>query len=433
MKRRLVAIGMAFFGLFPGPTRAGGPTYHKDVAPILQKSCQECHRPGQVAPFSLMSFEQARKRAADLATITADRKMPPWHASTTEGGPFRDARVLDAKQIATLTAWAEAGAPEGDAKDAPPPRVFPSEWPLGEPDLIVKPSEVFTLAAEGKDEFRVFVIPTGLSEGKWIQALDYRPGNTKIVHHILGAIDTRGTARKLDARDPLPGYRSFGGFGFLPDGEMDGWAPGKAPHTLTDGVARYLPAGSDFLLQVHYHRSGKPESDQTAVGLYFAKLPIEKQLRALAVFPETKGFRFTPNLVIPAGSADYQITGKQRLGSDVHVVAAIPHMHWLGRDFVMWAEKPDGSRVTLIKIDRWDFNWQGTYDYTLPLALPAGTELKFKAHFDNSASNPANPSKPPVEVHWGEQTTDEMCIGFLHYTSDGESLKGQAPPRFRAK
>jgi len=433
MSSRFLSASLGLLALAAGPVLASGPTYHKDIAPILQTHCQDCHRPGQVAPFSLLTYEQARKRATDLAGVTETKRMPPWHASTDEGGPFRDARVLPVDAIKTLAAWSEAGAPEGDSKDAPAPRVFASEWPLGEPDLILKPSEVFTLSASGPDEFRVFVMPTGLSEGKWVRAIDFRPGNPKIVHHLLAAFDIAGIARKMDAKTPEPGYRSIGGYGFLPAGEMDGWAPGKTVHTLDDGVARYLPAGSDFLLQVHYHRSGKPEPDQTAVGLYFATTPVEKQLRALGIFPPRKGFSLTPDLAIPAGKSDYEVTGSMPLREDIHLRAAIPHMHWLGKDFLMWAELPDGTRKTLIKIDRWDFSWQGTYDYAVPIGLPKGTVLKMLAHFDNSSTNPANQNRPPIDVSWGEQTNDEMCIGFLHYTRDAESLKGEVPAKFQAK
>lgn len=435
MTRRLASVVHAtiWLLLFVGLTDAETPTYHRDVAPILQKHCQDCHRPGQVAPFPLLTFDQTRKRAADIVQLTADRRMPPWHAATGVGGPFRDARVLPAADIATLAAWVDGGTPEGDAKDAPAPRVFPtSEWSLGEPDLVLRASESFQLGADGGDEFRVFVVPTKLTEGRWVQAIDFRPGNRRVVHHILAAFDHSGRARALDAADPLPGYRTSGGYGFWPPGEMDGWAPGKAAHRLPDGVARYLPAGADLLIQVHYHKTGKPETDATAVGLYFAKAPVDKQLRATGVFPPVKSWLpFRMDLAIPAGSADYEVRGTEEIPDDIHVVAVIPHMHWLGKDFLLTAETPNGEPRTLIKIDRWDFNWQETYDLAAPIPLPKGTKLRMLAHFDNSAKNPANPSSPPREVRWGEQTNDEMCIGFLHYTRDAERLGNRPPTRFR--
>ncbi len=412
------------------------PTYHKDIAPLLQKHCQDCHRPGQVAPFSLLSFEQAKKRGADLSLVTSQRTMPPWHASTTEGGPFQDARVLSATEIATIAEWADAGCPEGDLKDSPAPRDFKSEWELGEPDLVLKSSEPFTLGATGTDEFRVFVLPTGLTEGRWISAVDFRPGNARVVHHVIAGIDTAGRGRRLDSVDDLPGYATFAGFGeiapgipLLPSGGLSGWAPGKSATRQPEGVGRWLPAGSDVLLQVHYHKSGKVETDTTSIGLYFAKTPIQKQVRPGAVFPDRPGRFARPDLKIPAGDPNYEINGKLVMSSDVHLTAVVPHMHWLGKDFLLTAEFPDGTKRTLIRIDRWDFNWQDTYDLAEPIALPSGTKILMKAHFDNSAANPANPSKPPVEVRWGEQTTNEMCIGFLQMTSDREHLEGKPPGR----
>jgi hypothetical protein len=431
-------LGPAVIVLSLGTTGALGatPTYHGEVVRILQDHCQECHRPGQVAPFSLLSYEQARKRASDITDVIQERRMPPWHASTTEGGPFREARVLSSAEIATLAAWVEAGAPEGDPADAPAPREFPSGWALGEPDLVLTIPEAYALGAEGRDEHRVFVLPTGLTEGKWVAAVDYKPGNPKVVHHVLGAFDTTGQARALDEADPGPGYATFAGFGtrpggfpFLPSGGLSGWAPGKAPRPLPEGVGRYLPAGSDVLLQVHYHKSGKPETDTSAIGLYFARGPIDKLVRGAAVMPPRGLFSFRPDLRIPAGDTHHVVTGTWTAPYDAHAIAVIPHMHWLGTDFLLTATRPDGSAVTLIRVDRWDFNWQDTYDFETPVALPEGTVLQMVAHFDNSAANPANPRRPPVEVRWGEQTTNEMCIGFLQLTRDAEHLGNRPPAR----
>ncbi len=410
--------------------RPDTPTYYADVLPILQKRCQDCHHPGEVAPFSLLTYEQAKKRAHDLADVVEDHKMPPWPASTTTGGPFRDARILSKAEIETLTEWAEAGAPEGLASAGPPPRKFDDEWPLGKPDLVLKPDDAYTVGAEGRDEYRVFVISTGLKEGKWIRAVDYKPGNRRVVHHLLGAFDTRGAAKAKDLADPKPGYEVFGGFGVLPSGTLGGWAPGKTAHFEADSVGRYLPAGSDVLIQIHYHKSGKPESDQTAIGLYFARKPVDKLLRGAIVRPPTQSLFSRPQLIIPAGVANYETRGSFNLPYDAHLIGITPHMHLLGKDFLLTALRPDGSRLNLIKIDQWNFNWQLNYELEHPIALPKGTKIELLAHFDNSASNPNNPNSPPREVRWGEQTTDEMCIGFLQLTRDDEHLHNQAPARF---
>jgi hypothetical protein len=427
----LAAGLVTVLGAVPVGAAEKAPTFHRDVVRILQDECQDCHRPGEVAPFSLLTYEQARKRASDIAAVVEARKMPPWPASTTEGGPFRDARVLSSDEIATLTTWAEAGCPEGDPKDGPSPRTWNSEWALDKPDLELTMPEPYSLGAEGRDEFRVFVIPTGLTEGKWVSAIDLKPGNTKVVHHVLAAFDTAGRARTLDKADPDPGYKVFGGFGIFPTGGIGGWAPGKRPQALPDGVGRYLPAGSDLLLQIHYHKSGKPETDASRIGLYFAGRPVDKQVRGNAVTPPRAGVFVKPKLLIPAGDSSYEVTGTSTIEQDSHVTAVAPHMHWLGKDFLLTATRPDGSKVTLIRIDDWNFNWQGTYDFVAPLPLPKGTRIDMRAHFDNTAQNPANPSSPPKDVKWGEQTTDEMCIGFMQLTFDDEHRGNRPPPRFQ--
>jgi hypothetical protein len=335
--------------------------------------------------------------------------------------------VLTAAEIATLADWVDAGCPEGSPGDAPLPREWASDWSLGPPDLVLTPDQSYTLSSEGRDELRVYVLASGLTEGKWVAAVDFKPGNPRVVHHILSAYDVGARARKLDEADAGPGYRVFGGYGLIPSGGLSGWAPGKRPQYLPDGIGRYLPAGADVLMQVHYHKSGKAESDRSSVGLYFAKAPVDKQIRGGMVLPPRSGFFSRPDLRIPAGDARYEVAGSLEVPSDVHLTGVSPHMHWLGKDFVLKAVRPDGSEVALIRIDRWNFNWQGTYDFAQPIALPKGTKVEMLAHFDNSAANPANPSSPPQEVRWGEQTTDEMCIGFLQWTLDDEHLDNGPP------
>jgi hypothetical protein len=440
LHRTVCLLGVAL-AAGPGRTARGAdaPTYHRDVVPILQKNCQECHRPGQVAPFALLDYAQARKRADDIAAVTEQRTMPPWHASTTEGGPFRDARVLTDAERKTLADWADAGAPEGDPKDAPRPKEWTSDWLLGPPDLVLKMSESYSLGASGPDEYRVFILPSGLTQGRWIAAADFKPGNMRVVHHILAAYDVTGNARKLDAADSGPGYAtSGGGYGrlpsglpFLPTGHLWGWAPGRRPNRSPQGTARALPAGADVLIQVHYHKSGKPETDATTVGLYFAGGPVDKQIRSAVVMPRRSGFFGAPELRIPPGDANHEVRGEMTIRDDSHLLAVFPHMHLLGRDFIMRAIRPDGSRQTLIWIDDWDFNWQNPYEFVTPVALPKGTRVEVVAHFDNSRGNIRNPSKPPIEVRWGEQTTDEMCIGFMQLTRDAEHLGNRSPDQLR--
>jgi hypothetical protein len=464
MRRRGIALGLAWaagFGTVCGPSaKAAGPTYSKDVAAIIQKNCQDCHRPGQVAPFSLLTFDQARKRASDIAHVTGERTMPPWPASTSFGGPFLDQRVLSQADLDTLRAWVDAGCPEGDPKDAPPPREFSSDWPLGKPDLILTMPEPYSLGAEGNDEFRVFVLRTDLPEDRWIRAVDFKPGNRKVVHHVLSAVDSSGAARVLDEKDPKPGYSSVGGFGdgvrilgFLPI-----WTPGTRPRLSPEGSGYLLPKGGDVLMQMHYHKSGKAETDATQVGLYFSDKPLPRQIRTGFVFPEispiqglklaaraksaqASGKRLSLDetledvLIIPPGEANHAVKGTSKSGMgrplprDILVTAVMPHMRWLGKDFTFAAVLPDEkqTRIPLIRIDRWNFNWQGTYALAEPIRLPKGAYFEVDAHFDNSDANPANPSHPPRLVHWGEQTNDEMCIGIFEFVfAEGTDA---TPPR----
>ena len=426
------------------------PTYYKDVVRILQKNCQDCHRPNQVAPFALLTYEQARKRSADLAHVTTERIMPPWPASTSFGGPFRDARVLTAAEIATLTAWAEARCPEGDPKDAPEPRAFSSAWPLGEPDLTLTMPESYKVAATGDDDFRVFVLKTNLPDDRWIRAVDFRPGNRSVVHHVIASVDESGRGRELDAADPGPGYHDVGGFGdgvpitaFLPI-----WTPGALPRYCPEGTGFLLPKGADILIQVHYHKNGKPETDATSIGLYLSKTPMPRQVHTGFVFPNVsitqmmvvqqrieaaKKAGRQPGilellrdvLIIPPGTANYEVKATTKSGAgmmarplrrDIILTAVMPHMHWLGKDFTFTAVLPDGkTRIPLIKIDHWNFKWQGTYAFQEPIRVPKGSWFEMEAHFDNTDSNPFNQSKPAKLVKWGEGTSDEMCIGIYEW------------------
>ncbi len=247
----------------------GQPTFCKDVAPILQKNCQECHRPGQVGPFSLETYEQARKRASDISAVVEDRKMPPWKAAPHFGVPFKDARTLSDREIATISAWVEAETPEGNPADLPANPKFPDDWQLGPPDLIVDIGADFAVPADGEDIYRCFVAPSGLSEDKFVSAVEFRPGNRNVVHHILAYVDVSGKARERDQADPGPGYSCFGGPGEPIHGGLGGWAPGNLPRHLDEGIGRPLPKNSDIVIQVHYHTRGKAETDRSKLGHLF--------------------------------------------------------------------------------------------------------------------------------------------------------------------
>ncbi len=399
----------------PDPPQANlRPTYTRDVAFILQKNCQECHRRGQVGPFALETYEQARKRAADIAEVAETRKMPPWKPAPQFAPRFKHDRSLSTTEIAILSAWNEVGAPEGDPADMPQPVSFAEEWKLGQPELVVELPEPYTVPASGDDIYRCFVIPTNLPDDVYIEAVEYRPGNRRVVHHILTYTDTSGEARKRDERDAGPGYTCFSGPGVEIHGDLGGWAPGNEASRLPEGVGRILPKKADVLVQIHYHPSGKVETDRTRIGLHFAKKPV-KQIMHWAAAINTS-FKLAP------GDANIEVKAEWKAPTDLEGLAVTPHMHLLGRNMVMTATYPDGTSEELIKILDWDFNWQNTYYFEKPIDLPKGTVVKVVAHFDNSDQNPRNPSKPPKTVGFGEGTTDEMCIGFIAITQKGQDL-----------
>lgn len=384
---------------------AGTPTYHKDVLPILQERCQGCHRPGQVAPFHLLTYADARGWAKEIKTVTASRQMPPWKAEPGHG-EFEGERRLSDGELRTLAAWADGGTPEGDARRAPAPKQWAEGWSLGEPDLVLTVPEPYEVEAAGDDEFRVFVLPTGLTEGKQVTAIDFRPGNARVVHHVVSFVDTTGQGRKLDEKDPGPGYRSGSGgvrvFGAMIQGV---WAPGNFPRFLPTGVGRPLPKGADLLIQVHYHKTGRKERDQTRVGLYFAREPTTR-----AAFTGLLG---PLRLEIPPDAARHEIRASGVFGSDVEVLTIMPHMHLLGREMKVGVVLPDGAQRELVWIKEWDYRWQDSYRFREPVKLPKGTRWELTAYFDNSSANPLNPSNPPRKVTWGEQTTDEMAFAIL--------------------
>lgn len=404
------------------PKGADAPTYAKEVSRIIQKNCQECHRRGQVGPFALETYEQARKRAEDIAAVTEDRTMPPWKPTPGFGPKFKHDRSLSAADVATLAAWAAAGAPMGDTADLPEPAKFPEDWALGTPDLVIEPSADFEIPATGSDIYRCFVIPTKLPKDVYLSAIEYRPGNRRVVHHMLAYVDTSGQGRKRDEAEPGLGYSCFSGPGVEIHGDLGGWAPGNEPSQLPDGVGRSLPKGADVIIQVHYHPDGKPETDRSRIGLYFSKVPVKQILHWNAAFPAWSAEQNRPKLELPAGQSNIEVKGAWKVPVDVVAYGVTPHMHLLGRDMTLTVTYPDGKAQDLVKIDDWDFAWQNTYYFTKPLDLPKGSAVNLVAHFDNSASNARNPNSPPKDVSWGEATTDEMCIGFIAVTKKGQDL-----------
>jgi hypothetical protein len=407
-----IAIGLLASSMLltVAKVQAEVPTYNRDIAPILWKNCAGCHRPGEIGPFSLLTYKDAAKRSSFLEEITASRKMPPWKPETGFGA-FHDERRLSDKELQQIADWADAGAPEGDAKDLPPVPKFPEGWQLGKPDLVLKASEAVSVPATGRDIYRCLVIPIPIDSDRTVAAVEFRPGNRKIVHHALLYLDSSGAARRLDEADPGPGYASFGGPGILPTGGLGGWAPGAMPRFLQDGVGKFLRKGSDLVLQIHYHPDGKPETDESVVGIYFTPKPARHIVGGVAVRSR--------NLDIPPGEKHHRVSAQSApLPVDVEAIGIAPHMHYIGKQMKVVAETPDGKTIPMIWIKDWNFNWQGQYQYQTPIKLAKGSVIKLDAEYDNSTDNPFNPSKPPKRVGWGEQTTDEMCLLAVQVVTD---------------
>jgi mono/diheme cytochrome c family protein len=386
------------------PGRTAAVTFTKEIAPLVFKNCAQCHRPGEVAPFPLLSYADVQKRAKTILAVVEKRLMPPWKPEPGVG-EFHDARRLSDSEIALFKRWVGDGTPEGDLADLPPAPKFSDGWQLGEPDLVVKMAKPFTVPAEGRDVFRCFVIPLDQTEDKQVSAVEFRPGNRKVVHHALFFLDTSGRARQLEAKEEEPGYPSVGGVGFLPSGGLGGWAPGAFPRFLPKGIARPLRKGSDLVLQLHLHPTGKREVEQSTLGIYFSKEPAKRL---------TFGFPIASRAIdIPPGEKAYVVKSSWTLPADVEAIGVTPHAHYLCKEMKANATLPDGTTRGLIWIKDWDFNWQGQYQYKEAIPLPKGTRVSFEYTYDNSDGNPRNPSSPPKRVTFGEETTNEMAFLFL--------------------
>jgi hypothetical protein len=394
------------------PASKAKPTYAEDVAPLLNRRCVSCHRPGEIGPMTLVGYENAKKWSAMVASVTESRRMPPWKA-VAGYGEFHDENRLTQDEIAMLSRWHESGAPRGDKKKEPATPVFKGEWALGTPDLVVGSKQPFKLGPEGADVYRNFVFKTNSKEPMYVTAIDVKPGNRKIVHHVIAFLDDRGQSHRLEAEanDGQEGYTSTGGgVGFLPSGALGGWAPGVVARYTPPGTGFKVEPGSTIVMQVHYHRTGKPETDQTKLGLYFAKEPVQKEMRLM--------WAMNGGIRIPAGKPDYQATLAYPVLKDATLYGVMPHMHLLGKKMKAWLDLPDGTNRPLVYVDDWDFNWQLFYTLKEPIKVPAGSKLRVEAVYDNSKDNPRQPSYPPHDVTWGEGTYAEMFLLLAAYTLD---------------
>ena len=379
-------------------------TFNKHVAPILFANCAACHHGGGAGPFSLIEYQEVKKRARQIVTVTGSRYMPPWLPEPGYG-EFADARRLSDEQIKTVRLWVEQGMIEGDKSDLPPAPSFNEAWQIGRPDLIVEMPQAYTLPAGTTDLFRNFVIPLPVTKTRYVKAVEFLPGDKKIFHHANILINRTGGSRRRDEQDPEVG---FGGMdvaieseSFDPDSHFLFWKPGSAPWVEPDGMAWPLTPGTDLVLNLHMQPSGKPETIKARIGLYFTD-------RAPSKFPMLLQLEHDGAIDIPPGKKDFVITDEFTLPVDVDALAVYPHAHYAGKDLQALAALPDGTKMPLVRIKDWDLNWQAVYRYERPVFLPAGTVISMRFTYDNSAANPRNPNSPPKRIVAGDKATDEM-------------------------
>ncbi|HYL34461.1 MAG TPA: thiol-disulfide isomerase [Bryobacteraceae bacterium] len=379
-------------------------TFHKNVEPILQARCQSCHRPGEAAPMSLLTYSEARPWAKAIKQAVLTRKMPPWFADETVGH-FRNDRTLRQEEIDTLVKWADGGAIEGNPKDAPAPLEFTAGWAIGKPDIVLGMPAPLDIPAQGTLDYQWVLIP-GFKEDKWIQAFEVRPGNRAVVHHVAAFWRRAGSPWMADAKPgvPIPKPSNAPETGSS-DGIIAEYVPGIPPLSLPSGYAMKLPAGADIILQVHYTPNGTATKDQSSVGFVFAPAPPQYQVITYGLG--------ALSLKIPPFDPNYSARASASLGIDVQVLGMNSHMHLRGKSTELTATYPDGRTEELLRIPKYDFNWQLTYEPVGELHLPAGTKLSAVSVFDNSPNNPFNPD-PSKEVHFGDQTSDEMMAVFMH-------------------
>jgi tetratricopeptide (TPR) repeat protein len=383
--------------------KSGPPTFARDVAPLVYAKCSGCHHDGGPAPFPLIEYGEVRDHGEQIVDVTHRGYMPPWlpRPGALAFEYERQRRLTDAeKQL--LADWVAAGMPEGELADAPQPPTYQSGWQLGEPDLVLEAEQAFELAADGADIYRNFAIAAPSGAPRFIKAVELLPGSPSVVHHAVMRLDVTGEVRRLDAADPAPGWDGMVfGASTMPGGRFIGWTPGKTPDPGTDERAWLLTGGADLVVQVHLRPSGKPEAIRPKIGLHFATRPPSKRALSMELS--------STDIDIAEGETDYRVSDSFQLPADVDLISVYPHAHYIGKQLDSYVQLPDGTRLQLIEIDDWDFNWQDAYRLEQPLRLPKGSVVHLDYHYDNSAANPRNPSSPPKRVAYGSNSTDEMA------------------------
>jgi hypothetical protein len=403
MKLSLLLVAATALASAANEGTTGKVTFTKHVAPILYNRCVECHRKGEVAPMQLISYSEVRPWAKAIKEAVTTRKMPVWLADP-HYGKFRNERRLTENEISTITRWVDAGAPEGEARDLPATPKFEEGWVIGKPDAVVYLDKEVDVAAEGVIAYQYYTVQTNFDEDKWVQAAEIRPGNKSVVHHIIVNVLEPGdnNTQVGEGRNAGRGVK------------LCGFAPGEQPKIYPAGVAKLIKKGSRLVFQMHYTPNGKPAKDRSYIGLIFAKEPPQrKALTATAM---------NASFVIPANDGNHEVRSSWTAREDVRIIDLMPHMHLRGKDFEYKVVYPDGRSEIILKVPRYDFNWQLLYAFAEPLRLPKGSKIECVAHFDNSANNKFNPD-PTKPVRWGPQTWEEMMIGWFEYVLENENLR----------
>ncbi len=444
----ICAIGAAaqLLAQTPATPPAAGPMFSKDVAPIFYTNCTSCHRPGEIGPMPLVTYQDARPWAKSIAAKVASGAMPPWHADPSHGEFVNDRRLRNADKE-TILQWANNGAPEGNPNDLPAAPRYADGWQIGEPDAVFALREDYPIPASGTVEYKYFEVPTNFTEDKWVQSFEVRPGDRSVVHHVIVFARPPAKPAPADGGQGAPSTSSQSGaaqkprrqgpFSFAagmeepkdeavetakrapnndrpapkggPGSFVAAFAPGQAVRTYADGTAIKIPAGATLIFQMHYTSSGKPTTDRSKVGLVFAKEPPHREVVIAALQ--------NANFTLPAGMPDVRVDAEMTLNQDMTIWSMLPHTHVRGRRWHLEAIYPDGRTETILDVPRYDFNWQTDYVFKQPLKLPKGTRVRTSAWYDNSAANKTNPD-PTVDVHWGDQTWQEMQFTAFAFTLD---------------
>jgi len=413
MIRKCVVCLLALAGALYG----GTVTFHKDVEPVLQKHCQTCHRPGEVGPMPLLTYAQVRPWAKSIKQAVTTGKMPPWGAAKGTPHAFGNDPRLSAEELQILRAWADGGAPEGDLKDAPKPKEWTEGWDMGEPDVVFQPGKPYKIPAKGTVEYTYYIVPNAFKEDTWVKGVEIRPQARSVVHHVIAYVRTPKSSwlkgyephtyfvPERRAREERPReekaheWREF----------LVGYAPGYRSSVWQDGRAKFVPAGSDLVYEIHFTTNGTEFEDASRVGVKFAKEPPAERVMTNAVM--------NSRLTIPPGADNHKEEAAIEMLQPARLVALNPHMHLRGKAFEYRLTYPDGRKETILSVPKYDFNWQLNYEFSKPLDLPKGTKIECTAWWDNSPNNPYNPD-PKAEVKWGDQSWDEMMAGFFEMAFD---------------